>query len=148
VKNNGESNVNLGLIALAKGETEKAQGLIGNAANVPELGEALGILYLGQGDYAKAVSSFGATKSNNAALAQLLVKDYSKASQTLNAVTKADAVTEYLKAIVAARTNDATGVVSHLKEAIAKNSSLAREAGLDLEFAKYTTNPAFSSLIK
>jgi Flp pilus assembly protein TadD len=148
VKNNSESNINLGLIALTKGDIAKAQQLIGSASGVPELGEALGIIYLEQGEYAKAVSSFGATKSNNAALAQILVKDYSKASQTLNAVPKADAVTDYLKAVVSARTNDAGGVVSNLKAAIAKKPSLAREAGLDLEFAKYATNSEFTNLIR
>ncbi|MDR1781015.1 MAG: hypothetical protein LBR50_09860 [Tannerella sp.] len=148
IKNNSESNVNLGLLALTKGDYTKAQQLIGGASGVPELGEALGILYLQQGDYAKAVSSFGATKSNNAALAQILSKDYSKASQTLNAVTNADAVTDYLKAVVSARTNDASGVISNLKAAIAKKPSLAKEAGLDLEFAKYAADSAFTSLIK
>ena len=148
LKNNDASNINLGLIALVKGDLPKAQQLIGGASGAPELGEALGILYLEQGDYAKAVSSFGAAKTNNAALAQILTKDYSKASQTLNAVTNADAITDYLKAVVAARTNDTNAVVSNLKAAIAKKPALAKEAGLDLEFAKYATDPAFTGLIK
>lgn len=148
VKSNGESSMNLGLVALAKGDQAKAQQYFGNAGNVAELGEALGALYLEQGEYAKAVNSFGSTKSNNAALAQILVKDYSKAAQTLNGVAKADGTTAYLKAIVAARTNDASGVVSNLKAAIAKDRSFAKEAAQDLEFAKYVTNADFSSLIK
>ena len=140
VKNNPESNMNLGLIALTKGDQAKAQQLFGNAAGVAELSEALGVLYLEQGEWAKAANSFGSVKSNNAALAQILTKDYSKASQTLNAVPNPDATTSYLKAIVAARTNDANGVVSNLKQAIAKDSSLKNEAAIDLEFAKYATN--------
>ena len=104
--------MNLGLIALTKGDQAKAQQLFGNAAGVNELSEALGVLYLEQGEYAKAVNSFGSVKTNNAALAQILVKDYSKASQTLNGVAKPDAITSYLKAVVAARTNDANGVVT------------------------------------
>lgn len=148
VKPNSEANINLGLIALTRGEKEKAQQLIGGASDVAELGEALGILYLEQGDYAKAVSSFGAAKTNNAALAQIMTKDYSKASQTLNAVTRPDAVTDYLKAVVAARTNDADGVVNHLKAAIGKKQSLAKEAANDLEFAKYATNSAFINVIR
>ena len=81
-------------------------------------------------------------------MAQILTKDYSKASQTLNAVAKPDATTSYLKAIVAARTNDANGVVSNLKAAIAADKSLAKEAAIDLEFAKYATNSDFSALVK
>ena len=148
VKNNPESNMNLGLIALTKGNQAKAQQLFGNAAGVAELSEALGVLYLEQGEWAKAANSFGSVKSNNAALAQILTKDYSKAAQTLNAVPNPDATTSYLKAIVAARTNDANGVVSNLKQAIAKDSSLKNEAAIDLEFAKYATNSDFAALVK
>ncbi|MEG2067800.1 MAG: hypothetical protein RRZ65_09205 [Tannerellaceae bacterium] len=148
VKANNEANMNLGLIALTKGDQAKAQQLFGNAAGVAELSEALGVLYLQQGEYAKAVNSFGASKTNNAALAQILVKDYSKALQTLNAVSKADATTSYLKAIVAARTNDASGVISNLKAAIAADKAMAKEAAIDLEFAKYATNADFTSLVK
>ncbi len=148
VKNNAESNMNLGLIALTKGDKSKAQQLFGSASGVPELSEALGVLYLEQGEWQKAANSFGSAKTNNAALSQILTKDYSKASQTLNAISNPDATTSYLKAIVAARTNDANSVVSNLKEAIAKDKSLAKEAANDLEFAKYATNSAFTSLVK
>ncbi|MDD2436496.1 MAG: hypothetical protein PHG27_00185 [Massilibacteroides sp.] len=148
VKANPEANMNLGLIALTKGDNAKAQQLLGSASGVNELSEALGVLYLEQGEYAKAVNSFGSIKSNNAALAQILVKDYSKAQQTLNSVANPDATTDYLKAIVAARTNNSNGVISSLKSAIAKDRSLAKEAAEDLEFAKYATNADFSSLVK
>ena len=148
VQQNSAANINLGLLALIRGERDKAQQLIGGASDVAELGEALGMLYLSQGDFAKAVSSFGGAKTNNAALAQILTKDYSKASQTLNAVTRPDATTDYLKAIVSARTNDAAGVISHLKAAISKKTSLAREAANDLEFAKYAKDAAFTNLVR
>ena len=148
VKANPEANMNLGLIALTKGDQAKAQQLFGSAAGVAELGEALGVLYLEQGEWAKAANSFGSVKSNNAALAQILTKDYSKASQTLNAVAKPDATTSYLKAIVAARTNDANAVISNLKAAIAADKAMAKEAAIDLEFAKYATNSEFAALVK
>ena len=148
VKNNASANMNLGLIALTKGDQAKAQQLFGNAAGVNELSEALGVLYLEQGEYAKAVNSFGSVKTNNAALAQILVKDYSKASQTLNGVANPDAVTSYLKAVVAARTNDANGVINNLKAAIAADKNMAKEAAIDLEFAKYATNSDFAALVK
>ena len=148
IKNNSEANINLGLLALLKGDKAKAQQLFGSASDVPELGEALGLLYITQGDYARAVSSFAGVKSNNAALAQLLTKDYSTAAQTLNAVKQPDATTDYLKAVVAARTNDASGVVSNMKAAISKDRTLAREAAQDLEFAKYLTNASFTELLR
>jgi len=148
IQNNASSNMNLGLISLTKNDQAKAQQFFGNASGVNELGEALGVLYLKEGDYAKAASSFGDVKTNNAALAQILTKDYSKAAQTLAAVVSPDATTSYLKAIVAARTNDASSVVSNLKSAISKDRSFAKKAATDLEFAKYVTNSDFSSLLK
>ncbi|WP_106831874.1 tetratricopeptide repeat protein [Parabacteroides pacaensis] len=148
VSSNKEANMNLGLIALTKGDQAKAEQLFGSAAGVNELSEALGVLYLERGEYAKAVNSFGSVKSNNAALAQILTKDYSKAQQTLNSVANPDATTDYLKAVVAARTNNAAGVVSNLKAAIAKDNKMAKEAAIDLEFAKYANNADFTSLVK
>ena len=148
VKANNESNMNLGLIALTKGDQAKAEQLFGSAAGVAELSEALGVLYLEKGEYAKAVNSFGATKSNNAALAQILVKDYSKAQQTLDGVANADATTDYLKAVVAARTNNVNGVISNLKSSIAKDKAMAKEAAKDLEFAKFAADAAFYALVK
>ncbi len=148
VKANNESNMNLGLIALTKGDKAKAQQLFGNAAGVAELSEALGVLYLQQGEYAKAVNSFGSIKSNNAALAQILTKDYSKALQTLNAVPNADATTDYLKAVIAARTNDTSNVISNLRASISKDRAMAKEALNDLEFAKYATNADFTGLVR
>lgn len=148
VKANPESNMNLGLIALTKGDKAKAQQLFGSASGVNELSEALGVLYLQQGEYAKAVNSFGSIKSNNAALAQILVKDYSKAQQTLSAVANPNGTTDYLKAVVAARTNNSGEVINSLRAAIAKDRSLAKEASLDLEFAKYATNSDFMSLVR
>ena len=148
IKNNSEANINLGLLALMNGDKAKAQQLFGSASDVPELGEALGLLYPIQGDYAKAVSSFAGLKSNNAALAQILTKDYSSAAQTLNAVKRSNAITDYLKAVVSARTNDASGVVSNMKNAIGKDRTLAKEAANDLEFVKYMNNASFTDLLR
>ncbi|MDR2495591.1 MAG: hypothetical protein LBD21_00460 [Tannerellaceae bacterium] len=147
VKSNPEANMNLGLIALSKSDQAKAQQLLGSAAGVPELNEALGLLYLQQGDFAQAASSLASSKSNNAALAQILTKDYSKASQTLSSVANPNALTDYLKAIVAARTNDAGSVISSLRAAIAKDRTYLKEAANDIEFAKYVTNAEFASLL-
>ena len=86
--------------------------------------------------------------TNTAASCQILTKYYTIASQTLNAVAKPDATTSYLKAIVAARTNDANAVISNLKAAIAADKAMAKEAAIDLEFAKYATNSEFAALVK
>ena len=143
-----EANLNLGLVALTQGDASKAQQFFGRASGVSELGGAMGLLAIANGNYSQALSSFGNTASNNAALAQLLTKDYSKALATLNAVKNPTGVTAYLKAIVAARTNNLNDVVSNLTQAIRLDPSLAQKAATDLEFVKYITNQSFLNAIK
>ena len=146
--NSPETNFNLGLISLTKGDIAKAQQFLGKASGVSELNSALGLIAVANGNYSQAVSSFGNSASNNSALAQILTKDYSKAQATLNAVKNPDATTSYLKAIVAARTNNLNDVVTNLTQAVKLDPSLAKKAGNDLEFVKYVTNPNFVNLIK
>ena len=148
IKDAPEVNMNLGLIALNKGDKAAAESYLGKAAGAEELNEALGNLYIAQGQYDKAVSAFGDTKTNSAALAQILAKDYNKAKNTLAGVATPDAYTDYLMAVLGARTNNTSMVTSSLKNAVAKNPALAKKAASDLEFAKYFTNADFMNIIK
>ena len=143
-----EVNMNLGLISLIKGDKAAAETYFGKAAGTKELGESMGNLYIAQGQYERAVNSFGDSKTNSAALAQILAKDYNKAKNTLANVTRPDAYTDYLMAVLGARTNNSSMVTSSLKSAVAKDSSLAKKAATDLEFAKYFTNADFMSIVK
>ena len=143
-----EVNMNLGLISLIKGDKAAAETYFGKAAGTKELGESMGNLYIAQGQYERAVNSFGDSKTNSAALAQILAKDYNKAKNTLANVERPDAYTDYLMAVLGARTNNSSMVTSSLKSAVAKDSSLAKKAASDLEFAKYFTNADFMSIIQ
>lgn len=148
IKSSPEVNMNLGLVSLMKGDKAAAEAYMGKAAGTKELGEAMGNLYIAQGQYEKAVNSFGDTKTNSAALAQILAKDYNKAKNTLANVERPDAYTDYLMAILGARTNNSSMVMSSLKSAIAKERSLASKAANDLEFAKFFTNSEFTNIVK
>jgi Tfp pilus assembly protein PilF len=141
-------NNNLGLVSLIKGNKAEAENYLSKATAAPESNEALGNLYVAQGQYDKAFSAFGDAKTNSAALAQILAKDYNKAKSTLSNVDKPTAYTDYLMAILGARTNNENMVTESLKSAISKDSSLAKKAATDLEFAKYFTDAAFTSIIK
>ena len=66
-------------------------------------------------------------------------KDYAAATRTLDNVAKPDGTTHYLKAIVAARTNNASAVTAELKSAVAKNPALAQRATKDIEFEQYAS---------
>ncbi|MDL2222966.1 tetratricopeptide repeat protein [Bacteroidales bacterium OttesenSCG-928-M11] len=142
-----EANVNLGFAALAEGNKAKAEQYFGNASGVDELGAAMGHLAILEGRYNNAVTSFGNTVNNNAALAQILAKDYNKASKTLNEIANPNATTSYLKAIVGARTNNVDAVATNLKQAVTLDTTLATKAVQDVEFSKYITNKQFLDAI-
>ena len=132
-----EVNANLGLCELVKGNVAAAESYLGKATGANAANEALGNLYIKQGQYDRAVNAFGDAKTNSAAQAQILAKDYNKAKATLSAIKNPDAMTNYLMAIVGARTNNASLVSSSIKSAIAKDASMAQRAANDREFAKF-----------
>ena len=132
-----EANANLALIAMNKGDIKSAETYMGKASGANNFNEIMGNLNIAKGAYQQAASNFNGVNTNSAALAQILNKDYASAKTTLNNVKNADAYTAYLKAIVAARTNDAAGVNSNLTEAVSKDASLKAYAAKDLEFASY-----------
>ena len=132
-----EPQLNLGLTSLVKKDYRDARQKFGNAAGLAELDDATGTMYLLQGDTNAAVKAFGDSKSNNAALAQILAKNYSKAKTTLAGINNPDATTYYLTAVLGARTNNESMVKSNLEQAIKIDRSLASKAAKDLEFANF-----------
>ena len=140
---NGEANMNLGLISMVNGDYNNANEQLGNAGGIDALGDALGVYHLKTGNYNAAVKAFGDSKTNNAALAQILTKDYSKAKRTLASITAPDATTHYLMAVLGARTNNEQMIISNLRQASKLDSSIAAKALKDVEF----TNFNLSSLL-
>ena len=132
-----EVNTNLGMLALIDGNVADAAKSLVKGTDAKENAAALGNLYIAQGQYDRAVKAFGDTKSNAAALAQIMSKNYTAAKNTLSKVENADAYTYYLAAVVGARTNDATAVAENLKKAVKLDSSLAKKAANDMEFVKF-----------
>ena len=133
--NSAESNANKGLMSLAAGNMTEAEAAIAKGATSETTAYAQGVLSLAKGNFAQAQQLFGDKKTNSAALAQLLAKDYDAASKTLDKVENADAITDYLHAIVAARRGNKFAATSYLKEALKKDPSLKAYADNDLELA-------------
>ena len=132
-----EPQMNLGLISLMNKDYRQANQKFGAAAGLEELNDAMGTYYLMTGDANAAVKAFGNAKTNNAALAQILAKDYSKAKSTLAGVTAPNAMTYYITAILGARTNNDTMVNNNLRQAVKLDRSLADKAAKDLEFQNF-----------
>ncbi len=143
-----EIKINLGYLDLMQGNTAAAESNITTGAKAKAGDEALGNLYIAQGLYGRATSQFGDSKTNSAALAQLLNKEYSKARNTIENIANPDAITQYIKAVLGARTSNIAFVYDGLKEAIKLDPSLAQKAANDLEFRKYTQDKTFQSIIK
>ena len=130
-----EGYANLALIALRNGNIAEAESNLSNAINANGFGEVLGNLNIAKGNYATAVKNFEGSKSNSAALAQILNKDYAAAVATLKDQKNADALSDYLMAIVQNRQGNTAAAQDYLNSAIKKNSALSQYADNDLEFA-------------
>ena len=147
--NDPDVNYNAGLAAMADGDLEKAEQYLGKAAGTKgNLNAALGTLYTKKGDYAAAKNAYGQNATNNAAVQQILSEDYAGAAKTLANVKEPNATTAYLKAVVAARTNDKAAVLENLKSAIAQDASLKARAAQDIEFAKFAEEAEFQAIVK
>ena len=130
-----EGYANLALIALRNGNIAEAESNLSKAINANGFGEVLGNLNIAKGNYATAVKNFEGSKSNSAALAQILNKDYAAAVATLKDQKNADALSDYLMAIVQNRQGNTAAAQDYLNSAIKKNSALSQYADNDLEFA-------------
>ncbi|MBO5181915.1 MAG: hypothetical protein J6B92_08525 [Paraprevotella sp.] len=141
-----EVNTNLALIALNKGNVDAAETYLAKGSGANSFQEVMGCLNIAKGNYSQAAGNLTGSATNSAALAQLLNKDYASAKSTLDKVANPDAYTVYLKAVAAARTNDAAGVSTNLTKAISMDPSLAQRALNDLEFVNFATT--VKSLVK
>ncbi len=135
--NAAEPNVNLGMLAIQNGQFQDAEMFISKGVNANNFDEATGHLYVAQGRYPQAAAKFANSANNSAALANILSQDYADALKTLGNIKNPDAMTYYLRAILAARMEDKSEVKDNLAKAIALDASLAKRAANDAEFSDY-----------
>ena len=143
-----EVQLNLGYLELLQGNVSDAEALMALGAEAKAGDEALGNLYIAQGEYGRAAALLDGKATNSAALAQLLNKDYSTARQTIDEIAEPDATTHYIKALLGARTSNIAYVYDGLKAAIKLDPSMAKKAAGDLEFTKYLQDATFQSILK
>ncbi len=119
-------------------------------AATPESKWGLGVIAITKGEYDKAVNLFGTEPCFNLALAQLLKGDVNKAKATLDSMKDLCKCGKpsYLKAIAGARLDDKTYMLAGLKEAIDFKADWKAYAKTDLEFAKFFTDSAFTALVQ
>ena len=140
---------NIGAVYMLKGDKANAINYYKQGTGSQENNHNMGNLYITQGKYTEAVSAYGSENTFNAALAKVLAGNPEKAPGVLDASTeKDDALSFYLKAVAAARTNSNQAVYDNLKTAISKDASLKDKAKTDLEFLKLREDSNFKSIIQ
>jgi tetratricopeptide (TPR) repeat protein len=119
-------------------------------AATPESKWGLGVIAITKGEYDKAVNYFGTEPCFNLALAQVLKGDVTKAKATLDSMTEpcSGGKSDYLKAVVGARLDDKNYMLAGLKAAIAAKPEWKAYAKTDLEFAKFFSDSAFTGLVQ
>lgn len=144
-----EVNNNMGIIALLNDDVAKAKEYFGKAAGAGDaLDYNLGFVAIKEANYKGAVKKYGNCTCNNAALAKIMANDLKGASSALDANKAPNALTSYLKAVVAARQNNNDATLSNLKDALQANADLKAKAATDIEFAKLFDNDEFKGLVK
>ena len=129
-------------IATAKSNYDKAQ-MVGADVTYNK-----SIINLIEGKYQDATKNIGTDNcSCNTVLVHLANNDLTKASQVLSCC-KDESKALYLKAVIAARTNDRNAVIDNLDKAFKKDSSLIAKAAGDVEFLKYRSDSDFRAITK
>ena len=151
--NNGIILNNLALAQFYKGDLAAARESFNaskNAStNAVNQDEATAVFDIVDGNYDGALQLIGSGSCNyNAALVQLLNKDYNTCLYTLNCIANPDAKTYYLKAVLAARMKDENALYSNLGSAINLDPSYKKTAKRDAEFKKYRHTDTFKNLVK
>jgi len=120
------------------------------AAATPESKWGLGVIAITKGEYDKAVNYFGTEPCYNLALAQYLKGDVTKAKATLDSMKDLCKCGKpsYLKAVIGAKLDDRNYMLSNLREAIGFNADWKAYAKTDLEFAKFFTDDTFKSTVQ
>lgn len=144
---------NQAIAAFFAGNIDEAKQLFGlsQKASIEPVNQSYnnGMFKILDGDFEGANQALSNAKCDyNAALAQMLKKNYTAAKATLECITNPDAKVAYLKAVLAARTSDEINLYKNLSTAIEKDSKYKNKAKRDAEFKKYRKTAEFQNLVK
>jgi tetratricopeptide (TPR) repeat protein len=116
----------------------------------PQSKWGLGVIAITKGEYDKAVNYFGTEPCVNLALALLLKGDVNKAKATLDSMKEMCKCGKpsYLKAVVGARLDDRNYMLAGLREAVGFKPEWKAYAKTDLEFAKFFNDDTFKSVVQ
>ncbi|MDD3962662.1 MAG: hypothetical protein PHT77_12470, partial [Bacteroidales bacterium] len=108
----------------------------------------LAIIDIVKGKYSSAATALNNKDCNyNKALVQVLEGKYDAASKTLKC-SEETCMSNYLMAVIAARTDNQSTIVEYLAKAISMEPKMKAKAAADREFLKFFEVPAFMELVK
>lgn len=124
-------------------DREAAMDYLNQAGSGQEVSYNKGLIQVQNGDYDAAIGSMGSYNTFNVALVKCLNGDNSGATAALDNSGDDSAMAYYLRAIIAARGNAGSSVISNLTKAIEKDASLKDKAMEDLEFVDFKDQFSF-----
>lgn len=107
----------------------------------------LGIIAVKKGDYAKAAGHFGNMPEVNTALVKMLQGNNDDAQRILNSIEEPGAMVYYLRAVIGARKQDSSMAFDNLRTAVGQDASLKELAETDMEFGRYFQDDTFTSIV-
>ncbi|HKK60371.1 MAG TPA: tetratricopeptide repeat protein [Salinivirga sp.] len=157
--NNSKVLNNLGAVALAQGDVEKASEYLKAAtAGGNETSYNQALIATKKGEYEDAVDMYASSKYQtvNFALAKLLQYSRTQNEQAYDAAlgilekveNKENPLLYYVKAVVGARKQDSDMLFNNLRTAIEKNADLKQTAATDVEFRRYKEDATFTSIVE
>ncbi len=140
---------NMGVAASKAGDYDNAMSLYNKAKGLGvDVAYNTAIIDITKGKYGAAMKALNAKDCNyNKALVQVLENKYDAASKTLKC-SEENCMTNYLMAVIAARTDNKTTMAEYLAKAIKIKPELAKKAMADREFLKFFDDPLFMEVIK
>ena len=140
---------NMGVIASKSNDFDNAVSLFNKAKGLGvDETYNLAIIDIVKGKYSSAATALNNKDCNyNKALVQVLEGKYDAASKTLKC-SEETCMSNYLMAVIAARTDNQSTIVEYLAKAISMEPKMKAKAAADREFLKFFEVPAFMELVK
>jgi tetratricopeptide (TPR) repeat protein len=107
----------------------------------------LGIAAIKKGNYPKASGHMGNMPEVNNALVKMLQNNNDDALRILNNIGEPDAMAYYLRAVIEARKQDSSMAFDNLRRAVGRDASLKEYARTDMEFGRYFQDATFTSIV-
>ena len=117
------------------------------ASPTEETNYNMGIVAIKKGDYAKASGHLGNRPVINNALVKMLQSNDDDALRILNNIQQPSALAYYLRAVIGARRGDNSMVFDNLRTAVRMEANMKEYARTDMEFGRYFQDNTFVSIV-